>query len=831
MHKLFLVGIILLASTVLQAQSNPWKTIPENQIQTNGGTRYIFPDKYKTFQVDIAQLRNYLASAPSETSVFQGGSGIELYIPQPDGSTKPYEIWESSILHTDLMAEYPTIRTYAGRDRAKTGEFIRLDVTDFGFHALVLTRERNCVYIDPYSRGNTENYICYFKNDYPSPPGKIFTCLTESNPLDTTVSEGVKDRTGDCGNLRTYRLALACTGEYANFHGATGANKTPALSAMTTTMNRVNSVFEIDCGIRMVLISNNSNIIYTDPATDPFDNTNASTLLSQNQTNTDAVIGTANYDIGHCFSTGTSGLATLACPCRAGYKAGACTGISEPIGDPFDIDYVAHEMGHQYGANHTQYNNCNRSSAAAREPGSASSIMGYAGICVPNVQMNSDAYFHGHSQAEIAAYVTGSGIGNSCDVPIANGNSSPSVAALSNYSIPISTAYVLTAVGSDPSGDPITYCWEQQNWYTNPAQTMPPVSTNTSGPMFRTFTPTASPSRYFPRFSDVLSNTNYAWEELSSIGRTLNFRVTVRDNHINGGCTAEQNNTVTTIAGTGPFVVTVPNTNVTYPGASVQTVTWNVANSNTGTVNCANVSISISVDGGASFQTLLASTPNDGSQAVTMPNVSTTQARIMVSAVGNIFYDISDVNFTLTAVLPIALAEFTAKPVKASIQLDWTTESEWDNQGFSVEKSAENQLNFTPIGWVAGQGTSTTKHQYTLTDSEVKPGISYYYRLRQVDISGRNNYSQIIVGQLDGNGNSLTVYPNPTSDRLQIALPNSYNQEDWDLKIWTLEGKLMRSISKFQLATELSVSDLPSGTYSLEISHGSLSYKTVFIRK
>ncbi|MBK8427672.1 MAG: propanediol utilization protein, partial [Lewinellaceae bacterium] len=349
-------------------------------------------------------------------------------------------------------------------------------------------------------------------------------------------------------------LCRACTGEYTFYHGNTVAG---AQAAMVTTMNRVNGVFEKDCAVRMIIIANNNSIIYTDAGTDPYSNGNPGAMIGQNQTNCDAVIGNANYDIGHLFGTNSGGLASLFSVCDNADKARGVTGSGAPIGDPFDIDYVAHEMGHQFGANHTQYNNgCNRNNATAIEPGSASTIMGYAGICAPDVQLNSDAYFSTASLFEIRPFVATNG----CETEVAIANVAPTVAPVSNYSIPISTPFVLTASATDPNGS-LTYCWEQIDAYSAPIQPMNPIlSTNTTGPMFRSFNPVTSPSRYFPAFADVLSNTNPMWEELPSIGRALNFRVTVRDNVATAGCTGEASNTVTTVAAAGPFVVTAPNT-------------------------------------------------------------------------------------------------------------------------------------------------------------------------------------------------------------------------------------------------------------------------------
>lgn len=661
--RFLLPVLFVLTSGLLFGQANFWSDSKESEIPATPQSRLVKPDRYRTQRLNLVQMKALLATVPQEAEFVAGDPGLLLSFPLPYGGYADFEVWEAPVMAPELTARYPEIRSYAGRSRQ--GDYVRFDVSPAGLHAMILPLERSkAVYIDPYTKDNTADYICYDTRDYRMPEGKFMECLVSDDQTEVIQGPGVSDRAGTCGNLRTYRLALACTGEYANFHGATGTNKAPALAAMNTSMTRVNGVFELDAGLRMVLIANTDLLIYTNPSTDPYTNNNGSTMLTQNINTCNSVIGSANYDIGHVFSTGGGGVAYLSCVCTSN-KAGGVTGSPSPVGDPFDIDYVAHEMGHQYGAQHTQYNNCQRSNASAMEPGSASTIMGYAGICTPNVQNNSDDYFHARSIGQMATFINGA-TGNSCATLVPNGNSAPALNALTNRTIPRSTPFVLTAVGSDPDGGALSYCWEQMNAYSSPAQPMPPATTNKSGPVFRSFDPTASPSRYFPRFDDVLNNINSTWEKLPSISRTLSFRVTLRDNNPGGGCTTERDMTVTVTANAGPFVVTQPNTAVTWAGNSTQTVTWNVAGTTGNGVNCSSVNILLSTDGGATFSTLVAGTPNDGSQAVTIPNVGTTQARIMVEAVNNVFYDISNANFTIQA----QLQDFGAADRDADLPLD-----------------------------------------------------------------------------------------------------------------------------------------------------------------
>jgi hypothetical protein len=629
----------------------PWDII-QGRLADNvlGEKAFVRPFGGRQVLLDMDKIKLQLAGAPMEADglPFAGRAApAVIALPKPDGSFERFEIEEYSIMEPGLAAQFPTFKTYKGTSIDSPNSEVRIDVTDLGFRAQVLSTEGS-YWIDPMTMGDTALYASYHKQDLSAPTA--WACYFEPDPANevTPIDQNpFADRVATGTTRRDFRTAVACTGEYTTFFGGTVPL---GQAAIVSAVNRVTGVYEKDFSVRLILIANNSNLVYTNSATDPYTNSNGSTMLGQNQTNIDTVIGSANYDIGHVFSTGGGGVAGLGVICGTS-KARGVTGWPSPTGDAFWIDYVAHEMGHQFGGNHT-FNgtggNCaglNRNAATSVEPGSGITIMAYAGICLgDDLATNSVAFFHARSIQEITAKVAS--VSCYANTPIVN--NIPTVSAGSAFTIPIQTPYILTGSGADADGDALTYCWEQ-NITSTVAQAavsgnFPDVGTNSYQ---RSFNPVSSPSRTIPNLANLLSNTLIKGETLPNTTRAIPYRLTVRDGK--GGMNfADVNITSTTAA--GPFQVTAPNTAVSWAGLSSQTVTWNIAGTTANGVNTANVAIEFSNNGGTSFTTVvLASTPNDGSEVITVPNVATTQARIRVRAVGNIFFDISNTNFTVTA--------------------------------------------------------------------------------------------------------------------------------------------------------------------------------------
>lgn len=637
----FMTCFIILLAFGVQGQ-NPWQA-PDN-------SQRLADDRWRDMETTRLGL-NY--EALTDALQVSGKASHLLDIPMPDGTFSTFTMSEASILAQGLQEKFPEIRTYKGSNAL--GETVRIDLNSKGFHGIVFTRE-GTVYVDPESAGAT-NYVSYFRQDYKNnnaaptfdelPVEKPVTPLRKIQDKQSQEKSLYEKSSG--GELRSYRIAIAADNTYTEFHGG---SVTEALEAIVTTMNRVTGIYENELAVTFVIVDDNDQIIYPNESTDPFVGLSTSETLDENQELLDRVIGSANYDIGHVFTTGSGGLAGLGVVCNSSFKGRGTTGINSPIGDPFDVDFVAHEIGHQFGGNHTfngSVGSCaggNRNSSTAYEPGSGSTIMAYAGICgAHNIQNNSNAYFHAASLDEILTYTTES-TGNNCPVTTDSGNTPPEVSAPDGgFTIPIGTPFSLTATASDADGDEITYTWEHYDL----GDAGSPSSPGRTSPLFRSYSPTTSPTRYFPRLEDILTSTTVFGEILPANTREMNFRITVRDNNSAAGGTNEDNVEFNTTDQAGPFLVTSQNETTSYQGGSAQLIEWDVANTDKAPINLENVQILLSTDGGATFAEVLSeSTANDGAEFVVMPNIDVTDARIMVAAVGNAFFNVNQSSFGIT---------------------------------------------------------------------------------------------------------------------------------------------------------------------------------------
>ena len=731
-----------------RAGSSLWQQVPV-EMAPSQQVQVFHPSSYQvyTFNEDLLKMQMFsLSTDPAQAMI------VEL--PMPDGSYRNFRVWQAPMMPDDLAARYPEIKTFTAvaADNARvTG---KLDFTVFGFHAMILDGE-NTFMIDPYDHFHDGYYMVHYKRDEVRTIENRMKCQVaghdelspegESMDIMQTTLPKLEAKTVNGWNKRTYRLALSADHQYCQ--AATGLSSptiAQALSCMTTSMNRINGVYNREFSVQMNFCSKEDTLIWPTATgsvngADPFSaiDANGTACLSANQTQCTNRVGAANYDVGHVFTTGGGGISSLGVVCQNSSKAQSCTGSPTPVGDGYDIDYVAHEMGHEFGSEHTFNNNMDGScsgnavSSCAYEPGSGGTIMDYGGICNPDdLQPHSDPYFSASSAQQIITKLAGSE--NACAVITTTSNKSVSLAAFTaTYTIPYHTPFELTGpVAVDSVADTAnTYGWLQWNLGDFGKRLN---QTYLKGPIFRSYNPVYNPTRIFPKLNMVLSGTlsnagteNAEGEKAADTARFLTFKMAVRD-VINGyGCFLLPDDTIhlNVVANStfGGFKVTSQGTTgISYTGGSTQTITWNVVGTDVAPVSAATVDIYMSTDSAATW-TLIGNFPNNGSASVTVPNPPATSAkcRFKVKGSGNVFFNINKNNFTVTynsslptAVTTVAAAASDIKvyPVPANDVLHITTGTKavmnaviYNAMGQSVwQGSVNGQLDIPVSSWAKG---------------------------------------------------------------------------------------------------------------------------------
>jgi subtilisin-like proprotein convertase family protein len=638
-------------------------TLVDNEVKLRSGLeREIIPTAYHTFKLDRKVLNSILEKAPMETDKNRSNKEVEVTIPMPDGSISSFYIYEAPVMAPGISKRYPGIKSYKGYNAAVPDEIIRFDMGSFGFHGAIRTKGGQ-IYIDPYARGDKEHYITYWVRDHiidwdPSVP----TCgvKEEGSTLNKPSAFGAKRKSLSIdAPLKTYRYAV--TGTYRwSISGGRGTLER-ALADMNTSANRLNLIFENEAAIRLILVEDSDKLIFLDEQNQPFQYpNNAYGVLGQNTSVINNIIGSNSYDIGHCFGTCSEdpnealdfprvgGVASLSSACGGNKGAGTTCANGSVTG--FTVRTVSHEIGHQFSATHVM-NQCrgteNLSPGSGWEPGSGSTIMSYAGGCQSNnVQSFSDDYFHQGSLEQMYNFVEQGNLGGQCAELVETGNHYPEVniPIENDLFIPISTPFELVGEATDEDGDVMTYNWDQKN--IGPIS--PLGSPTGNAPSFRSWYPDDNPNRVLPRLNDLVGGISNQVEVLPAISRDFNFFFTARDNSPLGGVASWAELRFKSTDQAGPFLVTYPNFFAEFSIGDQLEITWDVANTDQPPVNTKFVDIDLSLDGGFTYPvSLLKNTPNDGFASVIVPNNATNRARIRVSAVDNIYFDISNRNFEI----------------------------------------------------------------------------------------------------------------------------------------------------------------------------------------
>ncbi|MGV9003342.1 zinc-dependent metalloprotease [Flavobacterium sp.] len=793
--KLLLLAIFFSLSAFSQRIN--WQKVNLTQIATNKFVqRDNFPLQFDLYQVSTIDLKNSLQQAPNR--LHSNSSKVTISIPNLQGKMERFQMFEFSNFDQQLQVQYPEIRSYVGQGIDDKTAVLRLSYDPRGVQGMILRANKETEFFEPYSLDGS--VYAFFSSERKT--GDLpFVCSTQDITLTKELKRSTNDQSrSSSGELLTFRLALSCNGEYAQFFGGTVDQ---ALAGMNATMTRVNGVFETDLAIHMNIIANNALVIYTNPANDPY-STNLGAWNGQLQNTLTTLIGESNYDIGHMFgaSGGGGNAGCIGCVCEDGSKGSGITspGSGGPIGDTYDIDYVAHEMGHQFGANHSFSHNVEGSGVNV-EPGSGSTVMGYAGITSRDVQLHSDAYFVYASINQIQDNM----ILKTCPERVTLSNIAPIVNAGLDYTIPRSTPFVLNGEASADNASVFSYCWEQndsaQQGQTGAQSGASPTKTN--GPNFRSYTPVSNSYRYFPRIQSIVANQattsglEILVEALSSVSRTMNFVLTVRDNYAGSGQTKSDAVEVTVNSAAGPFLVTTPNTATTWTVGTNENIIWNVAGTTENNVNAAYVDIFLSTDGGYTYPIQLASkVPNDGAEMITVPNNIGTTNRIMVKGYKHIFFDISNANFAIIA--PISgfsvayngVAEQQNKEIctGSSIQytIPYTAYAGFNGIAtFTVSGEPNNSsVTFSP-------SATSTSQNITMTISTENGSIPALYSMTVTAISGGvTNSAPFYLNLFDSNFSTLTL-TTPANEAigqqtdLNLTWENDTNATLYDVQVAT----------------------------------------------
>jgi subtilisin-like proprotein convertase family protein len=648
------IQLLLIFTPVMVFSQSVWKKANESEINLRStDIREVIPTKYQTFSFDAKAFDAIVSQAPSEFSKEGSRNQTTIDLPLPDGQLATFMVWQSPVMEKELAEKYPQIKSYKGYQLGNKGVVARFGIGPNGFHAVIKSDE-GTVYVDPYSLRNQHHYMSYYTSDH------IDNSLYD-RVLCGTKDEVAHDKKGpkwgtetrnraDKMELRLYRLALACTGEWGTVRGT----KENALAEMVTFIDRANVIFETELALRLVLIAKNDELIFLDPDTDPYTSADEGlVILGQNGSVLNAKVGENAYEVGHvfsrCFDVGGVAGGNI---CTPGKGAGVTCHNGNSVTNGVVLIFN-HEVGHQMTASHT-FNRCGDTDqlalGTAYEPGSGNTILSYAGACgSDNLGVPREAYYHVASLDQMLSFTNSPGSdAYSCAEKVDINNFVPVIDMPyeNGFFIPKSTPFFLTASATDENNDPMTYTWEQ---FDN-LPSVPLGSPVGNCPLFRSYKDQSNPTRFFPNTQDLLAGRfTQPTELLPTYGRDLTFRFVVRDNNPMGNASVWEELAFKVAPNAGPFRLTSPFNNFRAKIGDAVKVTWDVNNTDIAPVNCKEVDIYISYNGSFDFKgsnmiLVSKSTPNDGEEDIIMPNRTTVNARIVIKASDNVFLTTSIFN-------------------------------------------------------------------------------------------------------------------------------------------------------------------------------------------